>query len=837
MAEYENDQLEEQPEHLEDAYEDEASEPEHQNIPAGLKKILKKAKSEPNLLIDMPEGEINDLKERVVSGYEMDLNSMKDYLDRYGKIVNLAIMKSEVSDKTFPFQGASRVMMPELARSGIEFQSRLVPEIVNRRDIISVYKWGQPDEDKALQGERRASAINYQFKKGIKNWSKNQDRALLILAIGGMFFKKTWWCCHKIMQSVITADRMIYDHDSDSFDEAPRKSTKFFLDPNDFESCVRDGMYLPIEELEKQKQDGKQPEVEEPLELIESHCTLDLDGDGYCEPYIVTWSRDYDQLIRVECRFNEDDVEVKNGQVVEIHGEDFFTQYILIPNPEKAAIGDGFGTLLYDALKALNTMYRQALDASTLSIVAANSGFISSNLKPAAGRSKSGRAELIMGQFSKVDMGAGQSMRDMIWTPQFNGVPNGFYQMLNDLREQIMGYCAASQTLEVSGNEAASLYLGRLQQALKVPNAITSRVYTSVSEEACRIDYLLQKYLPDEEYKEVVDWHPKVPQQVQMQYQQAMQAWQQQGRMMGMEPPQDPTQVAMSQVTKEHDYTGEFEFITTADPTLGSYEERVARAEMIADRATNMPQLYNAYECERNFIAAIGESKIDTLLPEPTGQPSQQDILMQQMTQAEIAKAQADAQHKAAQATKANVTAQLEQMKAESEIDLNMSNVMKNLQGVDESQAWIRLQAVEAARKDLEMALRHIESANQRGHEMLLKNAEMAHQVAMKETPEQEAAESPQHEQMESPEEETSEHHERVILRGHPKHGDIKVGDILKTAKKHGISPQDVLHHMSKHNIIAHHPRHGAVTHGDIIQTARENNISPREAMQRIFNG
>jgi hypothetical protein len=677
-------------------------------IPRKLKDILGKEGNLIEWLEEDSPGSLEAIRERVISGYESDKLSMKDYIERHKAITKLASMKADEGDKTFPFQGASKVMMQYLAQAAIDFNSRTAPEIVNKKNVAAVDMWGGQDEEKYNRGERVASSVNWQIKKGIKGWASMKDRGLLLQPVHGMCFNKLWWADGKIQESLIPADKMIYDHDADSFAEAPRKSHTFRVEINDYISLTREGQWDDIETLEnelKDGKDGKQPEVQKPLEMIESHCTLDLDGDGYCEPYIVTWSEEYDCIVRIERRFHEDDVECKDGCVIEISGEEFFVQHGFIPSLDKPAVYDGWGTLLYAAFEQINTLYRQAIDANTLNITAMNSGFISTSVK-APGRSKSGRVELIQGQLTKVDAGAGQKLSDMIWTPQFQGMSQGFYQLLQDLKTEVMSYCAASQQMDVQAGEAASMYLARLQQALKVPNAIMGRVYGSMSLELTRIYDLMKRYMDNDTYIAIVDWHPSVPPSIQQQYEQAMQQWEQAGGMLlGIEPPQDPQAVAMSKVSKDNDFADSLNIITTADPSLGSKEERLYMAEVLTMKAAEQPNLYNAYEANKMLLKEMGVPNLDKVLPEPNNEPDPMAQLQMEWTKADIEKMRADSEAKMAAIEQKNADIMLRMEKQQAELDKILSETMKNLAEVDAKEASTGMQVLEHARKDVEMEL------------------------------------------------------------------------------------------------------------------------------------
>ncbi len=692
----------------EESGETQEEEAKEHGIPSALRKIL----DAENILECLTEAEVKDVQTRVADGYATDLQSMETYLERYEKIIKLSSMQDETGDKTFPFVGASRVMMPLLTAAAVEFNSRSVPDFVNRNNVVNVHVFGKrPPAVKKERAERRSIAIDWQVKKGIKEWDVRTDRLLLLLPVVGQVFRKKWWEHGEIKDSIITADKMIYDHNGESFDSAPRKSHWFYIDQNEYESCVRREYYAPLVAHETTEDGKSQPKIDEPIKLIESHCTLDLDLDGYCEPYIVTFCECCDTVVKIERRFVEEDILVDDGQVVSIEGEEFFTQCGFIPSFDKPAVYVGWGELLYDILISCNTMMRQMIDAGTLNNTAANSGFISSTIGT-PGRTKSQRVELILGQLSKVDVGAGQSLKDLIWTPQFQGVSQSFYQMLKDLVEQTQNLMSASQSLEVSTGEAASLYLARVQQAMKVPNAIRSRVYKSLGLEFQRIDYLIGRYMDANKYKEIVSWNPEIsPQDIEM-YKGAMQKWMEAGGPeSGAPEPKDPKQVVEEAYDKESDYSEDFDIYTNADPSLGGDEERIARAEVIAQRAADVPG-YNRYEAEKQFLKAINQQDIETLLPKPTGEPDPMAVLQQQWTQADIERMVAEAMSKKMLAQAKMVETEIKAKESESKKELQenqadklLSETMKNLHEIDSGEAKLAMETLGMAREDMQMEL------------------------------------------------------------------------------------------------------------------------------------
>jgi hypothetical protein len=164
-----------------------------------------------------------------------------------------------------------------------------------------------------------------------------------------------------------------------------------------------------------------------------------------------------------------------------------------------------------------------------------------------------------------------------------------------------------------------------------------------------------------------------------------------------MPPPPDPVEVSNSMVTKESDFAESFDILTTADPSMGSDQERIARAEIIAMRAADVPG-YNRYECEKNYLEKMGEVNIDTLLPKPNNEPDPMQVLQMEWTKADIEKMKVDSAVKAGEMD-------IKMKKLEDEIQKLVSETMKNLAEVDAKEAATGMQVLEHARADVQLEM------------------------------------------------------------------------------------------------------------------------------------
>lgn len=594
--------------------------------------------------------DLDDIAQKVMDGVDSDRQTMDPYLEKYNQALKLARMVDDESDKTFPFQGASRVMMPYVLEAAMEFWARTVPGLIERKDICQIDMFGKDTEQRTDRYDRVAEFTNYDLRSGIKGWRQSQSRAMLSLPITGTYYKKIWHSPteERRKSQLLYADQLICDHTKHDFYDCPRKSYEYEMSRNAVVSAVRSGQFLDH---------AYGDDETESMRYMESHCALDLDDDGYAEPYIVTICVDSSEVVSIVPRFQATDVTITEEQdVVEICGEEFFSCTTFIPDPSGSWLGLGWGILLGDMFESINANTRQMIDAGTLNNVAANSGFISTGGGGPTNRKRKGRYELVMGKFTSIESSG--PLNQSIWQPSFQGPSKTLFDLLQSLKEDARRLVTISQNVEGNPNEAAELYLARLQQSLKLPQSIMINVYNGVTAELKRLYDIYKRYLDPQEYLEVLN---------------------------------DP----------EANYFEDFgdddvDIKPTSDPTQGSEEERISKALIVLNEAKQSP-VHDLRAAYINYYKALGISDYERYLPPP--QPGQPDPLavMQAQSAADMGRAEKMkglADMMGAQADM--MEAQIKMQKVQAEVEKLESETMKNLAEVDAKEMQSRLDALKA---------------------------------------------------------------------------------------------------------------------------------------------
>ena len=672
---------------------EEAPDVDKRPIPSELKAILE---SKDNLCEMFSESELSKHYTRITSGIETDKNSMSRYLKKYEKAIRRAKLKPENEKKNFPFDEASNVVLPYLFDAASDFNARISPALLERKDICYIKINGKDEHvipeqvemqlqqmamqdpqqaeqaraqimmqlesqptPKAARADRVSDMINFDLSEGMPEWREQTDKATILLPISGMFFRKLWQCpVEKRRKSeLVYPDDMIYDHKADTFEAAPRKSFKFTMTRNDVITAIRSGQYCGMEGIDEDTETAE-------YHFTETHCTMDLDEDGYEEPYIAIISDLTSQFVSIVPRFDENDVTTnKKSEVVRIDGEQFFTQTIFMPDPAGTCVGLGYGIIADDMYSIIDTNTNQMIDAGTLNNVSANSGFIrqGSRMGPRAGnRQKKGTLEMTLGKFTPWESDGTTPLQNDIAQLPFRGPSEPLRMLLETLKLELREMTTASQATEANPGEAMGLYLAKLNQALIRPNSITVRVFQGLTKEFERIYDIQRRYLSQEEYTEILD---------------------------------DP------QADKEGDYEEAKKNIKpTADPSQGSQMERVARAEAQLDKAMLLPQVFNLRYAAVEYSNAIG-ADTEKYVPEPQpGQPDPIEAIIAEAqkttSEAEQLAAQADIIESQVKMLEANI--KLEKLpyeidKLESETVKNLSSADKNESDADKNESDVAL--------------------------------------------------------------------------------------------------------------------------------------------------
>lgn len=354
-----------------------------------------------NVAENMDPEDVRNVGQMILGNYMQDKQSRAEWEDRYAESMKLVMQLQE--ERTFPWQGASNAKFPLLTIAALQYHARAYPALVRGTQPVQCRVIGEDPEGKKQQRAKRVSAhMSFQVMEEDEGWEEAQDKALIVQSILGCAFKKTYYDSgrHCVVSELVLPKDLVIDYYAKSLETAPRLTHVIGLYQDEIEERRRRGLFLkqdennermnvtefdgtastrrqteqpptgPIEDAENEIS-GRQPtpvDEDTPIILLEQQMLLDLDGDGYREPYIGTVRYDTGELLRLVARFEKDKIEKdEKGLVLKITPERYFTKLPFIPSPDGSIYDMGFGMLLGATNEVINSLINQLMDAGTMS--------------------------------------------------------------------------------------------------------------------------------------------------------------------------------------------------------------------------------------------------------------------------------------------------------------------------------------------------------------------------------------------------------------------------------------------------------------------------------------
>ncbi len=453
-----------------------------------------------NIAADLDDDDLQRIGHKVVEEFKIDKNSRSAWEKMQHDAMKLAMQVTE--PKMYPWPNAANIKYPLLTTAAIQFAARAYPAIVSGPTMVKSRVLGK-DEDgkKAARGLRVAKHMSWQLSDEMEEWEEETDKLLHILPISGMAYRKTYFdpSLGRNVSLLCTAEMVVVNEGCRDLATTPRIT--HILDPfppNVIRERVLQGLWLEHEYGRPQDSDSDE---DAPHEFLEQHRRLDLDEDGYFEPYIVTVHKDTSQVVRIIANFKQRHITInKDGAVIKIDREEIFTPFSFLPNPQGGWHGIGFGYLMLPLNEAVNTTLNQMLDAGHLQV--AGGGFIGRGA-----RLKGGRLKQRMGQWTPVDVSGGNLRENMV-AFDHPGPSPVLFQLLGLLIEAAQDISSVKDIMTGEGqgkNASPTTTLALIEQGTAVFSAIYKRVYRSLRKEYKKIYLLNAQYLDEEKYFILMD--------------------------------------------------------------------------------------------------------------------------------------------------------------------------------------------------------------------------------------------------------------------------------------------------------------------------------------------
>ena len=539
-----------------------------------------------NIAQDLTEEQLDKIGRRCYEGFQVDDKSREPWLKKTEEALKLA--NQEIEKKTFPWPGAANIKLPLITEAAIKFAARAYAEIIRNDKVVKGSVVGEdPNGEKQARAERVGDYMSWQLIERETEWETETDKLLHVLPIVGHMFRKRYYdpTLKRTKSELRMPDKVVINAQAANLESA-RRATDIIdnVSSNEIVSNIRSGIWLDVElRAEKEEPTIEKDALDEQdyFCFLEQQCWLDLDEDGYEEPYVVTFEKESMKVVRITANYDDDCIYTNDGgEIIRIKSKQIFTDYMFIPSLDGGYYGTGFGQLMLPLTKTANTIINQLLDAGTRSNT--GGGYLSKEIKI-----RGGRQTFKVGEWKRTEATAEQLAKGVQALPSAEPSATLFnlLGLVMDLTQDIAMVKDVLAGDSPGTNVPATTVMALIEQGMKTFNAIYKRIYRSLKKEYKQLYSLNYEYLDEEEYFNVLD--------------------------------------QQKSVLRDDFEPDSLDVVPIADPTMSSDMQRLARAEALKG-AIGLPGV-DPKPIIRQWMDAlrIPEDQISEILPEqdPNGVP------------------------------------------------------------------------------------------------------------------------------------------------------------------------------------------------------------------------
>ncbi len=457
-----------------------------------------------NVAKKLSDEDLDEIAKLVLEDYMADENSRNGWLTKTKKVLELD-MQIKKGQKTTPWLDACDVKYPLISVGSIAFASRLYPEIIRKEGIVKYEVYGaDPDGSKALRGRRISDHMNYQLLHEM-NWEQETDKLLRVLPIVGTVFRKVHYDYleDRPISEFCDPQDIIVNNYIHSLNDAQRITHRYYLSRNQIKEKMSSDQYLELDfddlhasVLRERPLNVREDQFGDPHlikntsdkfsdnslhEILEQHRFLDLDGDGYEEPYVVVIHKHGEKVLGIYPRFDpmEDVIVNDKGKILKIKPTNYFVDYHFVPAPDGGFYSYGFGHMLYPINHTINSVTNNLVDSGTLANL--QGGFINGLFNVSKGV-----IEATPGSFIPIDVPPNVNLAQQVLPFTYKEPSAVLFQLLQFLvgaGEQLASITDILLGNANPQNSPAGAVGEMASQGLKPASAVSKRVYNALDKE------------------------------------------------------------------------------------------------------------------------------------------------------------------------------------------------------------------------------------------------------------------------------------------------------------------------------------------------------------------
>lgn len=418
--------------------------------------------------------------------------------------------------KDYPWKDAANVKFPLITNACIDFASRIYPAVWQDGDVAKS-KFYQ-DTPNYAAGKRLSIYLNYCLNERIPGWSRNLDKLCAAMPVNGLMLKKVYYDPEigTVRSDLVFPQDIFVPNEAATLQEASYYFQRMVRKRRDIIGYLRSGLWCGIDENDleftgdfsvdtdaKVRDEDIQPSAQSDVfDVVESYVYFDIDGDGYSEPYIVTFLPKLSKVVRIVPRFDESCISrINKGSktiIYRIDPFDFFVEFPFMQSLDGSIYALGLGELLLPINQAVDTTINQLLDAGTLNNT--NGGWISKNI-----RLQQGTTIHSPGEWKTVNNFVGKLADNILPLPKTEPSQTTF-ALLGMLRDAGAGMAGAAQIkdIQIPSNLSATSSMAIIENGMTGLKSVYKRFHQAMTQELRLILGWLTRYPNLEEYVSIV---------------------------------------------------------------------------------------------------------------------------------------------------------------------------------------------------------------------------------------------------------------------------------------------------------------------------------------------
>jgi hypothetical protein len=533
-----------------------------------------------NLAEYIDDGTLSSLASDLLSDFDDDISSRKDWMQTY--VDGLELLGMKIEERAEPWEGACGVYHPLLSEALVKFQAETIMETFPASGPVKTKIIGKETQEKKEAAMRVQDDMNFQLTDKMVEYRPEHERMLWGLGLSGNAFKKVYFdpSLDRQVSLFVPAEDVVVPYGSSNLETADRVSHVMRKTENDLRRLQVAGFYRDIElpepvdtldDVEKKiaEKMGFRASSDDRYKLIEMQVFLNLDGyedkdddgeeTGIALPYIVTMDKSSQEVLAIRRNWRpEDKTKQKRSH---------FVHYGYVP---------GFGFYCFGLIhligafaKSGTSIIRQLVDAGTLSN-------LPGGLKTKGMRVKGDDTPISPGEFRDVDVASG-TIRDNILPLPYKEPSQVLLALMNQIVEEGRRFASAAdmKVADMSANSPVGTTLAILERTLKVMSAVQARIHYSMKQEFRLLRDIIRDCTPPDYAYEPVDGKRSV---------------------------------------KQSDYD-QVDILPVSDPNASTMAQKVVQYQAVMQMAAQSPQIYDQVELNRQMLEVLGIKNIGKLIP------------------------------------------------------------------------------------------------------------------------------------------------------------------------------------------------------------------------------